>query len=1072
MNRHNPGNFPEADPSSGRAQDSDRGRQNTSARAGRQPAGGARAAAADGPVDERAARPTFALDPWSILRPASKRWYWLLFACVLGGIGGAVLGLSMWKTYYSATGQIVEYKPPVATDAYTPQQLVGPTLVGMVKSPEIMRAIAQKMASAGKQLAGNVDANPERQSQIVTVTANAIDPRSAIELANMYSNQVIEFTREYQRKEAEEADRYVTTELETTENNLRAAQKAVPAAPGGATLALLESGGATRAASPTRLAKQSQELEAAKDKLNELLVKYTDNHQSVKAQRSLIAELEARLQLKMDSATFPPAPVAAPAPPAPNPNATPSSGREATRDEWELAVYKVRQLDNYQSQLLARQRAIQVFKKNPPGNFTIMQPANPDTVGRHAPWVKVALLSAFFGLLGMVAAAGELLRRELFDTRLKTESDVARVTGLPVLANLGDIRQMSLATRETWAFRAWIALQDRLAYSPNHGLICGITSSNSGDGRSTWIALLAGAARKCGFRVLTIATKATADAPAMSEEVPDQPSEPTAESAATEANAVHAEAETVGARAGGRSQASGRATTREPTFTGGRDRKGDSNHSSIVPNPADPGGGADSFAGDSEFTSLTASALFTPAMVTEKLMGNETDPLVHIPLPGWTWNLERRKQWQGALNVWRKIDNVVILVELPPASMPESVLLASNLPNLLWLAEAGKSDASDTRAQLQTLRHARCNLVGAVINRAMAPVAGGRFSRWVGCLTMLGLLGLAGNGLVAAENIHPAVQTAAVAAPAGGGTAFSVVSPSQRAQWQQKLTLGPGDILNLGLFGDAELAREQVPVGPDGRVSYLEAENVQAAGLTVDEFRDKLNEELSKYRRAPQAVVVPVSYKSKKYFVLGKVAQRGAFPLDRPMTLLEAVARAGGMETGLAADRSLIELADLSRSFIARNGQRLPVDFEKLFAQGDFSQNITLEPNDYIYFPASGEKEVYVLGAVRFPGSYVYNTSTGALGAIAARGGFSERAWQKKLIVIRGGLGHPQTFALDGNMVLSAQIADLKLQPKDIVFVSERPWIRAEELLDAAANAFVTSAVVTWTGENVTRSRR
>jgi hypothetical protein len=90
--------------------------------------------------------------------------------------------------------------------------------------------------------------------------------------------------------------------------------------------------------------------------------------------------------------------------------------------------------------------------------------------------MKVGLVAAFFGLLGVLVAGGEVLRRELFDSRLKTEADVTRVTGLPVLANLGDIRQMSLSAREAWAFRTWIALQDRLAYSPNHGLICGITS--------------------------------------------------------------------------------------------------------------------------------------------------------------------------------------------------------------------------------------------------------------------------------------------------------------------------------------------------------------------------------------------------------------------------------------------------------------------------------------------------------------------------------------------------------------------------------------------------------------------
>ena len=80
------------------------------------------------------------------------------------------------------------------------------------------------------------------------------------------------------------------------------------------------------------------------------------------------------------------------------------------------------------------------------------------------------------------------------------------------------------------------------------------------------------------------------------------------------------------------------------------------------------------------------------------------------------WNRERRQQWHEALDHWRKIENIVILVELPPADMPETVLLGSSLPNLVWLAESG-ADAASTRDQMETLRHARCNLVGAVLNR-------------------------------------------------------------------------------------------------------------------------------------------------------------------------------------------------------------------------------------------------------------------------------------------------------------------------------------------------------------------
>src|SRR5262249_5528585 len=125
--------------------------------------------------------------------------------------------------------------------------------------------------------------------------------------------------------------------------------------------------------------------------------------------------------------------------------------------------------------------------------------------------------------------------------------------------------------------------------------------------------------------------------------------------------------------------------------------------------------------------------------------------------------------------------------------------------------------------------------------------------------------------------------------------------------------------------------------------------------------------------------------------------QRGVYTLDRPMTIIEAVAHAQGLETALI-ERNTTELADFSRSFLVRHGQRLPVDFEKLFQQGDLSQNVTLEPDDYLYFPAMQLREVYVLGEVRLPGPTVFRAGLGAVGAIAARGGFTERAWRDKVL--------------------------------------------------------------------------
>jgi len=153
------------------------------------------------------------------------------------------------------------------------------------------------------------------------------------------------------------------------------------------------------------------------------------------------------------------------------------------------------------------------------------------------------------------------------------------------------------------------------------------------------------------------------------------------------------------------------------------------NHESIE-DIHDHASGDQKKSGSTGLSLLTASVLASPAQVTEMLIGPDSPPRVHVPIPGWVWNLERRKQWQAALHHWRQIENVVIFVELPPASAPEAVLLAQNLPNLIWLADGTTANATQACKQLATLRHARCNLVGAVLNREPRTPLRKRFPRW------------------------------------------------------------------------------------------------------------------------------------------------------------------------------------------------------------------------------------------------------------------------------------------------------------------------------------------------------
>ena len=64
-------------------------------------------------------------------------------------------------------------------------------------------------------------------------------------------------------------------------------------------------------------------------------------------------------------------------------------------------------------------------------------------------------------------------------------------------------------------------------------------------------------------------------------------------------------------------------------------------------------------------------------------------------------------------------------------------------------------------------------------------------------------------------------------------------------------------------------------------------------------------------------------------------------------------------------------------------------------------------------------------------------------------------------------LTHPQTIVVNTNDVLKGKVADLELQPNDIVYISARPWKFAEELLDTAIAAFSTAAITSYTGTNV-----
>ena len=976
--------------------------------------------------EEPSASRTF--DVWSALDIITLRWHWLIVGSLVFATGFYLLGWYFIRPKFVATTELLRYEAPGKSDFFKTAPLSSETFAAMMRSPELLKAVAEKAEPplSAEALSKSIKIDPEADSDMVKVQLAAREPRRAVDLLNTYARQVVEFTKKLERDQAGMlANDYLKKQVDEMQediNNLQGQFLKMGVSPlvtnklaqfGGQLTSLSTNLSTAPRPSLINFAQQAQRLQTATSELQDLLVKYTDLNPLVQAKRDYINDLERQMQ---QASTNGSAMAMASVPLATGPAGGPMTPQE------EIVHIKLRALEDSRLELLKRQREAELYATDPTGSVRIFAPADANSTKTNLRPLKISLVTIVGAGLGFCASLILVFLVEFLDNRMKTAEDIRRVTHLDVLASLGDLNEMGPDARAQWAFRAWTMLQGRLSPSPNFGLVCGITSSTPGEGRSTWISLMAEAASMTGFRVLTIATRPS----------------PTHVGSAEE----HLLADGAG--------------------------ESETDHNFFAGKPHEPKTNGHT---NGHNQSITTSVLSSPSKVTEQLTGPNSQPVVHIPLPGWVWNLERRKQWREALGQWRQIDNLVILVELPPASVPEAVLLGSNLPNMLWLADSGTPHAGETRAQLKTLRDARCNLVGAVLNRKASLSSRERFPRWMGCFLVLATL----SGFVSTAHAQttnapaPLAETStnhfAEDSPPATGS-FSIENPSQRAQWQRHFTLGPGDVLTFSLYGQPELTRPEVPIGPDGRVNYLQATNVLATGLTIDELRAKIDEQLGLYIRSPRTIILPVAFKSKKYYMLGKVTTKGVYTLDRPLTVLEALARAHGLESALV-DRDVVSLTDFQRSFLARGGKRYPLNFERLFERGDLSQNIAVEPGDYIYFAAGDVNDVYVVGEVRSPGTVTYTPNMTVIEAIAGRGGYTDRAFRARVLVIRGSLDNPEKFAVNTHAILDAREPNFKLRPRDIIFVNSRPFIKVEEAADLATTAFIQSLIFSWVGVDV-----
>jgi len=278
-------------------------------------------------------------------------------------------------------------------------------------------------------------------------------------------------------------------------------------------------------------------------------------------------------------------------------------------------------------------------------------------------------------------------------------------------------------------------------------------------------------------------------------------------------------------------------------------------------------------------------------------------------------------------------------------------------------------------------------------------------------------------------------------------------------------TVGPGDKLEIELLSEPA-SKTVTVVAPDGKIYFSLLPGIDVWGLSLGQVKARLEQELSKYvRDQPQVSVVLRDVQSRHVWILGHVQAPGLYPLAAPMTLLEALSLAGG-SLSLSSFRQAEafgasdELADLRRSFVLREGKMVPVDFQRLLHLGDLSQNIYLQPDDFIYLPATTAREIYVLGAVAQPHAVPFKAGMTVASAVGSAYGTVNGAYLQHVAVVRGSLSHPEIAIVDYKYVLRGMSKDVALEPGDIVYVPFSPYRYLTKYAQLVVDTFVSSAAI------------
>ncbi len=272
---------------------------------------------------------------------------------------------------------------------------------------------------------------------------------------------------------------------------------------------------------------------------------------------------------------------------------------------------------------------------------------------------------------------------------------------------------------------------------------------------------------------------------------------------------------------------------------------------------------------------------------------------------------------------------------------------------------------------------------------------------------------------------------------------------SSQSSRPSDLVIGSGDLIHVDVFDVPDLSRD-LRVDALGKISMpLVHEPIQAGGLTIRQLQQSLARTLKDKGLVthPDVTVDIKEQNSQPISVVGAVARPFVYQENRPTTLLELIAQAGGL-TGDAGSKILITRAAPAGDTgpdVTDGKLTITIGIHDLIESADPTYNIYVHGGDVISIPPAGL--VYVAGAVTQPGGYVLHSDADnmtALKAVALARGLVGTAKADQAVILRkDASGSRKQIDVHLKQIMDLKAQDVRLYADDILFVPDSGTKRA-----------------------------